>query len=85
MAGDSSSSTATDAKEYGVFAESIDPVQATIVDLVAPEWSLDPLRIFGAKAGASQMLKLCSALLGVKARSAAGVMLADVLNERKAE
>lgn len=75
----------TDAKEYGVFAESIDPSQATIVDLVAPEWSLDPLRIFGAKAGASQMLTLCSALLGVKARSAAGVMLADVLNERKAE
>lgn len=31
------------------------------------------------------MLTLCSALLGVKARSAAGVMLADVLNERKAE
>ncbi|TCJ21813.1 hypothetical protein E0W80_15770 [Microbacterium sp. PI-1] len=75
----------TDAKEYGVFAESIDPSQTTIVDLVAPEWSLDPMRIFGAKAGASQMLTLCSALLGVKARSAAGVMLADVLNERKAE
>lgn len=75
----------TDACEYGTFGQSLTGGSVAIIDLVAPAYSLDPLRVFGARAGASQMLTLCTALLGVAARSDEGVMLANVLNERRAE
>lgn len=70
----------TQAREYGTFAESLDPEHTTIADLTEPQYSLDPLRVFGPKIGASQMLTLCSALLGVPARSPEGIMLAELLD-----
>ena len=75
----------TPSKEYSVFAKSLDPNQTAIADLTEPEWSLDPLRVFGPRIGAGQMLTLCSALLGVPARSPEGVMLAELLAPERAE
>lgn len=74
----------TPVREYGVFAQSLDPAQTAIADLTEPEWSLDPLRVFGPRVGAGQMLTLCSALLGVPARSPEGVMLAELLAPERA-
>lgn len=70
----------TQSREYGVFAKSLDPAHTAIADLTEPVWSLDPLRVFGARIGAGVMLTLCSALLGVKARSPEGIMLAEMLD-----
>lgn len=75
----------TKAQEYGVFGESLDPDRSAIADLTEPKYSLDPLRIFGPRLGAGAMLTLCSAILGVPSRSAEGVFLAQLLNEREAE
>ena len=66
-------------REYGIFAKSLDPDHTTIVDLTEPEFSLDPLRVFGPRVGASHMQTLFSALLGVPARSASGVLLSELL------
>ncbi|MGJ1480583.1 ATP-binding protein [Clavibacter sepedonicus] len=65
--------------EYGTFARSLDPEHTSIVDLTEPEFSLDPLRVFGPVVGASHMQTLLSALLGVPARSDGGVLLSELL------
>ncbi|WP_435740106.1 ATP-binding protein [Clavibacter nebraskensis] len=69
----------TQAREYGTFAESLDPEHTTIADLTEPAFSLDPLRVFGPGVGASHMQTLLSALLGVPARSPGGVLLSELL------
>lgn len=69
----------TASREYGKFARSLDPDRTTIVDIVNPAFSLDPLRVFGARTGASHMQGLLSSLLGVPARSPGGVMLSELL------
>lgn len=69
----------TSSREYGTFARSLDREHTTIVDLTEPEFSLDPLRVFGPKVGAGHMQTLFSALLGVPARSPGGVMLSELL------
>lgn len=75
----------TQAREYGTFARSLDPEHTTICDLTEPAYSLDPLRVFGPFIGAGQMMTLCSALLGVPARSPGGVMLSRLLKPEYAE
>lgn len=65
--------------EYAKFAESLAPEQTAVVDLTEPSWSLDPLRIFGAREGAAAAQTLMSALLGVPARSREGARLSKVL------
>jgi hypothetical protein len=69
----------TQAREYGTFAKSLDASHTTIVDLTEPDFSLDPLRVFGPLIGAGHMQTLFSALLGVPARSPGGVMLSELL------
>jgi len=75
----------TSAREYGRFAQSLDQDDAAVVDLISPRYSLDPLRVFGPRAGASLMLTLCATLLGVNTRSEEGVLLARLLSARNAE
>lgn len=65
--------------EYAKFAESLAKEQTAIVDLTDPMWSLDPLRVFGARAGAAAAQTLMSALLGIPARSREGARLSKVL------
>ncbi|MDZ5146359.1 ATP-binding protein [Microbacterium testaceum] len=71
-------------KEYGHFATSIDQDHSSVVDLTVPKYSLDPLRVFGARHGASQMLTLFSALLNVAPEEPEGIFLHRLLNERRA-
>lgn len=66
-------------KEYAKFAETLAKKQTAVVDLTDPLWSLDPLRIFGAREGAAAAQTLMSALLGVPARSREGARLSKVL------
>lgn len=75
----------TTLREYGRFAESLDPDQTSVVDLVDPAFSLDPVRVFGPRVGAGHMLTLCSALLGVPARSPEGIMLVETLDPERIE
>ncbi|MFT4284345.1 MAG: ATP-binding protein [Protaetiibacter sp.] len=75
----------TELREYGIFAASLDALDTAIADLVDPQFSLDPIRIFGAREGVTHMVTLCSALLGVPARSPEGVMLSEQLSPESAE
>lgn len=75
----------TKAREYGTFAGSLSSTDSAVADLTEPQYSLDPLRIFGPRVGAGAMLTLCSAILGVPSRSPEGVFLAQLLNQKEAE
>ena len=55
----------TEAKEYAVFAQSLRPDTTTIVDLMTPEYSLDPLRVFGPLVGARMVQSLFAVMLGI--------------------
>ncbi len=74
----------TKSQEYGVFAKSIDQEHTSIASLIDAKISLDPLRIFGPKHGASQMLTLFSALLNVAPEDPEGIFLHRVLSDRRA-
>ncbi len=70
----------TGTREYATFAHSLDPTETVICDVVNPIYSLDPLRLFGAREGATHVLTLMTALLGVDVLSDIGATLADVLD-----
>lgn len=70
----------TPAQEYAVFARSLTPEGTVIVDLLNPEWSLDPLRVFGPEVGARIVQSLFATLLGVKPRDPLGVALSRLLS-----
>ncbi|CAI9388043.1 MULTISPECIES: ATP-binding protein [Microbacterium] len=69
----------TEAKEYAVFAQSLRPDTTTIVDLMTPEYSLDPLRVFGPLVGARMVQSLFAVMLGIRARDSRGVALSRLL------
>jgi hypothetical protein len=69
----------TESKEYALFAQSLAKEKTTIVDLMMPEYSLDPLRIFGPRVGARMVQSLFAVLLGIKPRSPQGVALSKFL------
>lgn len=69
----------TTKREYAVFARALPRATTTIVDLMAPEYSLDPLRVFGPRVGARMVQSLFSVLLGVHPRDPRGVLLSRLL------
>lgn len=69
----------TEAREYAKFALSLQPDNTAIVDCMAPEVSIDPLRLFGPKVGARYVQSLFSTLLGVKPISELGVELSTLM------
>ncbi len=69
----------TEAKEYAAFAKSLRPDTTTIVDLMAPEYSLDPLRMFGPLVGARMVQSLFAVMLGIRARDSRGVALSRLM------
>lgn len=69
----------TEAKEYAAFARSLQPDTTTIVDLMAPEYSMDPLRVFGPRVGARMVQSLFAVMLGIRARDNRGVALSKLL------
>lgn len=64
--------------EYATWAASI--TDAVVVDVDDPVWSLDPLRLFGSKAGARIAQSFLTPLTGIKPRSDLGQRLGDVLD-----
>lgn len=66
-------------REYATFARSLSPDNTAIVDLLEPEYSLDPLRVFGPIVGARMVQSLFSTLLGIGSLSDRGAALSSVL------
>jgi len=64
--------------EYANWAVSV--TDAVVVDVDDPAWSLDPLRLFGSKAGARVSQSFLTPLTGIKPRSELGQRLGDVLD-----
>jgi len=64
--------------EYAVWARSV--TSAVVVDIAAPELSLDPLRLFGPTTGARIAQSFLTPLLNVAPTSPRGVLLSDVLD-----
>lgn len=62
------------------YAGIIHEVGGVIVDLAAPQWSLDPLRVLGVAAGSTVTQSFLSALTGITARSEDGDVLATALS-----
>lgn len=69
----------TEAKEYATFAESLRPDSTAIVGLLEPEWNLDPLLVFGPRAGARMLQSLFAVMLGLPVLSEGGVFLSNLL------
>lgn len=67
--------------EWAEWARGMDEA-ATVIDAADPQWSMDPLRVFGARSGSPMMLTFLTPLLNVQPTSARGVLLADVLDPR---
>jgi len=69
----------TESREYATFAKTLVADRTTIVDLLEPEYSLDPLRVFGPRVGARMVQSLFSVMLGIRARDLQGVALSRLL------
>ncbi|PPG77484.1 type IV secretion system protein VirB4 [Rathayibacter rathayi] len=68
----------SDNMEWGVFAATI--TDSTVVEIVNPEYSLDPLRVFGVDAGAEIAQSLFATLLNIAPTSEQGVVISEVLD-----
>lgn len=70
-----------DRSEMGEWAKWAAAVTAAkVVDVVQPEWSLDPLRLFGIETGSRMTQSFLTPLLNVAPTSEQGMLLADVLD-----
>lgn len=65
-------------KEWEYFGRSI--TDCVTVDLVDPVYSLDPLRVFGLRVGATYVESLAAMLMNVAPQDALGITLNEVLN-----
>lgn len=68
----------TEAREYAQFAASLG-AGTSIVDLMGPEMSLDPLRVFGPRVGARMVQSLFATMLGIRPRDSKGVALSKLM------
>ncbi|HLT10736.1 MAG TPA: ATP-binding protein, partial [Micromonosporaceae bacterium] len=68
----------TESGEWATMATSI--VNATVVDVLTPRYSLDPLRVFGLSTGGRIAQSFLTPLLNIAPTSHRGVLLADVLD-----
>lgn len=64
--------------EWAVWARSV--TRAVIVDIADPVLSLDPLRLFGLRAGSRITQTFLTPLLNVSPTSERGVLLSDILD-----
>lgn len=70
----------TEAREYATFAASLIPEQTAVVDIINPQVSLDPLRLFGPRIGARHVQSLFATMLGVRPRDDLGIYLSELLS-----
>lgn len=69
----------TNAREYATFAQSLTGAQARVVDILEPEWSLDPIRVLGPDKGARMVQSLFALMLNVDPVEPRGVELSRLL------
>lgn len=69
----------SDNTEWAHFARALVPERSTILDLSAPAFSLDPLRLFDGAEGAQMVQSLFAVLLSVQALSLQGAVLSQML------
>ena len=69
----------SDTKEWAVFGSSV--TDCVALELVNPKYSLDPLRLFGAKEGASMVETVFTTLLNIAPTDDLGITLSEVLDE----
>lgn len=69
----------TASREYAAFAQTLVADRTTIVDLLNPRYSLDPLAVFGPRVGARMVQSLFAVMLGIKPRDSRGVALSRLL------
>lgn len=65
--------------EYAVWAQAV--ADAVVIDAKHPQWSLDPLRVFGGETGAQMAQAFLTPLLNVSPSSELGALLSEVLDE----
>lgn len=74
----------TPAREYATFAASLVPDKTVVLDILSPQYSLDPLRLFSDRKEAVRMtMSLASVLLAVPATSDNGALLNRILTTNK--
>lgn len=71
----------TEAREYAIFAQSLDPDHTVIADIFNPTYSVDPLRVFGPRVGARMVQDLFAAMLGLDPLSDRGAFLSSLIEE----
>lgn len=69
----------TVAQEYATFATSLSGKKTRVVDLLEPQYSLDPLRVLGPRKGARMVQSLFSLMLGIQTMDTRGVQLSGLL------
>jgi hypothetical protein len=69
----------TVAREYATFAESLPGTSTRVIDMLEPQWSLDPLRVLGPRKGARMVQSLFSLMLGIQTMDTRGVQLSGLL------
>lgn len=68
----------SDNMEWGHFASTV--TDSTVVEIIDPAYSLDPLRVFGPAVGAEIALTLFATLLNITPTSTQGVVISEVLD-----
>ncbi|WP_230403756.1 ATP-binding protein [Microbacterium paulum] len=69
----------TDSREYATFAQSLTGKQVRVVDILEPEWSLDPIRVLGPERGSRMVQSLFALMLNVDPVEPRGVELSRLL------
>lgn len=69
----------SDNQEWATFARSLNQDRTSVVDLMAPKYSMDPLRIFGPKVGSRMVKSLFAQLFGIQTMSDDGSLVGSLL------
>ena len=69
----------SDNQEWAAFAKSLNPERTSIIDLMAPKYSMDPLRIFGPKVGSRMVKTLFAQLFAIQTMSDDGDLISSLL------
>ena len=75
----------TVSREYATFAASITGKKTIVADMLVPEWSLDPLRVWGVRKGARMVQSLFAVMLNVEPLDVRGIELSGLLEEKYME
>ncbi len=70
----------SDNQEWATFARSLNQDRTSVVDLMEPRYSLDPLRMFGPRIGSRMVKSLFAVLFGIETMSDDGSIVGSILD-----